>query len=220
MRLVAPLFALAVCASAFAQDKVIVPVYKPKAGEESAWKVEIKFSAMNQDALFTGTAHSKGVKVNDDGSFETENWMQDGKVSIMGSEQEQPGEKHTVKYDPEGNPVENRDLNSGMEEMLSVFSDVTTPKEGAKVGDKWALKDKFDRIGKGEADFLGEADYNGQKCYAFHAAYSPKSGGSSDGKIYLGKDGRLVGFEMTFKEVSIAPGIQSDGSASMKLVTN
>lgn len=220
MRRLLPFAMFALSAVSFGQDTVSIPAWKPSEGEVRAWKVELKFTAMNQEGVFTGTAQSKVLKVNADGTYEAENWMDDGKVKIMGSEQEQPGDKHVVKFDKTGQPLEKKDFTSSVDEMLSVFTDVTTPEGGVKVGDKWVLKDKFDRIGKGEGELLGDAEFLGKKCLAFHATYSPKDGGTCDGKVYLTKEGLFLGFELTYKEVTVAPGIQSDGSASMKLVSN
>ena len=208
----------ALSTTCLAQDSYKQTTWKPKEGQETVWAIEFKFQVSGMDAVFTGNSHRKVVKVNPDSSMEIESWTEDGKVVLGGSVMEQPSEKSTVKIGADGKPTMKEDFKSAVDEAFTAIGTVRLPAEGAKVGDKWKLTDPFDRIGPGEAEFLGTADFCGHKCLACKVTYTALSGGTAEGKVYDDLEtGLFVGFEAAFKKLAIAPGIESDGTATMKL---
>lgn len=202
-----------------AQDKVIVPRKDPVAGQHLMYSLELTFLVMQQEATFKGTAHQKVIKVEPDGSYEGESWLEKGVLHIMGSDQEQPEEHKVSKHLKGGQPVDKKEFESGIDELLSAFSSSRVPESGAKVGDKWEVQDWFGRLGKCEATFLGLLKVGGKECASIMVAYSPIEGGSAEGKVYWGlESGDLVALDVRFSKVAIAQGIESDGTAKLTLI--
>jgi len=205
-------------AAGLAQDSFKQTTWKPKEGQENVWAIEFKFQVSGMDAVFTGMSHRKTVKVNLDSSMEIEGWTEDAKVVLGGSVMDQPTEKSTVKIGADGKPTVKEEFKSAVDEAFTAIGTVKLPAAGAKVGDKWKLTDPFDRLGPGEAELLGPADFCGHKCLAFKVTYTVLAGGTAEGKVYDDLEtGVLAGFEATFKKLAIAPGIESDGTATMKI---
>lgn len=202
-----------------AQDKLVLPEKAPKEGEEVVFQLEIKFQAMGQDASFSGQAHQLITKVESDGSYTADSWIENGKISIMGSDQEQPDDRKSKKFDKTGKPLVKEDFESGITEVLAVFANVKFPKEGAVANQKWKLVDWFDRIGEGNATFVESSDYLGKKAAQIKIEYAPKAGGSSNGTTYISAEtGEFVGLSLSFSKIDVAPGIQSDGTIVMKRI--
>lgn len=219
MKPLALIFAAMVAGAALAQDAVVPKAWKPVAGETNSWNLVFKFKVAGQDAKFTTKVTRTVVSVESNGNCEIESKNEGAKVTFGSSEQEQPNSAKTRKYGPDLKPLEKEEFNSGVDEMFSAFAAAELPTAGAKPGDKWKLTDKFGQLNKGECEFVGETKKLGRDCHEIKVTYAPADGGTSEGRVFLSADNNLiVAMELTFKEVAVAQGIVSDGSATMDLL--
>ena len=210
---------LLVAAALFAQaqDTVKVTRVAPKVGDVRAWTVECKFQAQGQEATMTTKSYRKVTKLEANGDYEVESTLKDGKMVIMGTEMEQPPQSNLRHFDKNDLPVGKFETDNDLAEATMAYLLVRYPDEGAKAGDHWAFDVKSFTRGKGVVTMVGIGKKWERECIELKMTYTVASGhGDCDGSVFFDKtNGELLGYDMKFTKVTIAPGLESDGSIVM-----
>ncbi len=188
---------------------------EPKVGLTYKWKFDVNFAVMGNDAKFTGSLVRKIIKLDPNGDQTWESQMTDAKLSFGGNESDQNSPATTTVIDKDGNPKEEKESSSDLEDTLGAYATFKSPVEGILIGQEFEVpKTKMHR-GVGHAKLIGFDTWKERKCAKFSLEYAPdQSQGKSSGTVYLDKEtGILVGFDFTFKAIEVFSGVVSDGDA-------
>lgn len=204
-------------------QKVTVPIPKPAVGQEATYAARIDFQVMGQEAVFTSKVRRAVKAVAVDGSYDVETSSTESKFLIGSDEQTQDDNTDTIKIGKDGFPVERKPHDSEIEEVLNLFGRVRLPAEGVEIGGSWE-PGKFwpdERYGAATFTLVGKKDVGGRECWEIKVDYACVDGsGTATGASWVeAKTGLPVGFEATFADVAVGPGVTTGGKISLTLVS-